>query len=83
MILALHTGDLQVRRAIRYAAVLAPVVAASVTIGIFAGPFAGIAAFTALAGVFLPKPGRFFQAVEEDEGPPDEGGPSDEATEEK
>ena len=55
-------SNAQSRLAIRYAAVLTPVILTSVAIGIFFGAFAGIAAFTALSTAFLPKPGRFFKS---------------------
>ena len=56
----------QSRLAIRYVAVLTPVILTSVVIGIFFGILTGIAAFTALSTAFLPKPGRFFKADDSD-----------------
>jgi hypothetical protein len=64
MILAPRGHNLKRRRTIRYIAVLVPVLAASVVVGLLAGPALGITAFTALAAVLLPKPGRFFQLDE-------------------
>lgn len=65
MILPLPADESQARRAIRYIAVLIPVIAASAVLGVIFGPITGIAAFTALAGVFLPKPGQFFMVEDE------------------
>lgn len=62
MSLGRKINDLKSRRGVRYTAILLPVIAASVLIGLTAGVVAGIAAFAALSQVFLPKADLFFPA---------------------